>query len=133
MKHSQCGLESREQRTRWHRMREVGGDSITQSPRTTPFPHIPEVPRSASLKAVTFSSTNRAPQSVSKSPSASLAQTLLYPEMTSSIVPLLLRAAFPSRGRSELTGFCGWIPRAELTKTRLSGTPVLPEQSRIPT
>lgn len=116
MKHSQCGLESGGQRTRWHRMREVGGDLITQSPKTTPFPHIPEAPTPASLEAVTFSSTNRAPQSASRSPSASLAQTLLYPEHDKLIVLLLLKAAFPSRGSPELTGFCGWIPQGRAHK-----------------
>lgn len=97
-------------------MREVGGDLITQSPKTTPFPHIPEAPTPASLEAVTFSSTNRAPQSASRSPSASLAQTLLCPEHDKLIVLLLLKAAFPSRGSPELTGFCGRIPQGRAHK-----------------
>lgn len=37
------------QGTRWHRMREVGGDSILPPQKTTPFPHIPEAPIPASL------------------------------------------------------------------------------------
>lgn len=101
-------------------MREVGGDLITQSPKTTPFPHIPEAPTPASLEAVAFSSTNRAPQSASRSPSASLAQTLLYPEHDKLIVLLLLKAAFPSRGSPELTGFCGWIPQGRAHKDTTS-------------
>lgn len=95
-------------------MREGGGDLSRQPPETTPFPHIPEAPTPASLEAVPFSSAHRAPES--KSPSASRAQTLLYPEHDKLIAPLLLQAAFPSRGSSEVTAFCGWIPQGRAHK-----------------
>ena len=97
-------------------MREVGGDAIIQPLETTPFPHIPEAPTPASLETAPSSSTNRAPESASKSPSAGGAQTLLYPEHDKLIVPLLLQAAFLSRGSPEVTGFCGWIPQGRAHK-----------------
>lgn len=106
----------RKQRTRWHRMKEEGGDLIVQPLETTPFPHIPEAPTPASLEALPSSSTDRVPESASKSPRTSQAQTLLIPEHDKLIVPLLLKAAFPSRDNPEVTGFCGPIPQGRAHK-----------------
>lgn len=80
-------------------MREVGGDSIIQPQKTTPFPHIPEAPTPASLGAAPFSSINRARVCLPNHPVPARTQALLCPEHDKLIVPLLLRAAFSCKRR----------------------------------
>lgn len=130
MKHSQYELESKEQRTRWHRMREVGGDLIIGPQKTTPFPHIPEAPTPASLQTVPSSSSKRVPESPPKSPVPVPSQALLYPKHDKLIVPLLLKAAFPQEAVLSLQVSVGGCPRAGFTKTPLSGAPSWPSRAR---
>lgn len=61
------------------------------------------------------------------------AQALLYPDYDKLIVPLLLKVAFPTRGSSELTGFCGWMPQGRVHKDTTVWSTILAPERRLPT